>query len=486
MTKTPDSPSIALILRREQIYRVLILAVLIAGCGNNILQPPEKTRELVIQTRVGSATYSVDGISGASGFDYDLARLLAQEMGLNCRIVVAASDTDILIRLKNGEAHLAAAWQTPVDDSGIRSSTPYFQSHNVLITHEASLPLTGIEQLAHKTVNVVAGSRQEAVLRAVKEKVPDIVIAVNHKPSELDLMEGVATQRYEAAVVNNAEFDIGSNFYPELQESLEIGPALPIVWLFSPGVDAELITKANAFLERMQKSGEMDRLKDRYFGHVERLTQADSLRFIERMNSVLPQYRKLFHAAQARTGIDWRLLAALAYQESQWEPLATSPTGVRGMMMLTGDTADHLGVSNRLDPAQSIRAGALYVSDLRDALPSSIGEPDRLWLALAAYNLGMGHLNAARYIAKTQKSNPDSWFAMKKVLPLLSQAQYYSRLKSGKGRGGEAVIMVENIRVYTDILNRHEQPYRPMERIPETSAGIQSYPLQYSNEFFND
>ena len=193
-------------------------------------------------------------------------------------------------------------------------------------------------------------------------------------------------------------------------------------------------------------------------------------RFIERMQSVLPAYRVLFHAAQASTGIDWRLLAALAYQESQWEPLAASPTGVRGMMMLTGDTADRLGVSNRLDAAQSIRAGAEYLSDLRDSLPSTVREPDRLWLALAAYNLGMGHLNGARHIAKTRRADPDSWYEMKKVLPLLAQPQYYTRLKSGRGRGGEAVIMVENIRVYTDILNHHERAYRPLENVSRTVA----------------
>lgn len=131
-------------------------------------------------------------------------------------------------------------------------------------------------------------------------------------------------------------------------------------------------------------------MTDRYFGHVERLNPADVIRFVERTRSVLPQYRQHFHAAQASTGIDWRLPAALAYQESQWDPLATSPTGVRGMMMLTEDTADHLRVSNRLDPKQSIRAGSQYFSDLRDSLPASVPEPDRSWMAIAAYNLGMG------------------------------------------------------------------------------------------------
>jgi membrane-bound lytic murein transglycosylase F len=460
---------------------LLILAVFVAGCGDNTQQPLGNTSELIILTRAGATTYSAEETGGASGFDHDLARMFANDLGLQNRIVVAASDADILNRLRKGEGHLAAAWQTPIDDPDIRSSTPYYQSRNVLVTHEASLPFTGIEQLAHKTVHVVAGSRQEAALHEVRERVPDLNIAAMHQRNEIDLMEGVATQRHEATLVNNAEFDIGSNYYPELQDSLVIGADRPIVWLFAPGVDPVLIAKANEFLESIQKNGEMNRLKDRYFGHVDRLTQADSVRFIARMHSVLPQYRSLFHAAQVRTGIDWRVLAAVAYQESQWEPLATSPTGVRGMMMLTEDTADQLGVSNRLDPAQSIRAGARYLSELREALPESIGEPDRLWMAFAAYNLGMGHLNAARYIAKTLKADPDSWYEMKKVLPLLAQPSYYNRLKSGKGRGGEAVIMTENIRVYSDILNRHERPYRLMEGEAYITAGS-TYPLQNLNE----
>jgi membrane-bound lytic murein transglycosylase F len=460
----------------------LTLALFIAGCGENTQLPLENTRALMILTRAGSTTYSADDTGSASGFDYDLVRMLANELGLEIRIVVAASDSDILNRLKNGEGHLAAAWQTPLEDPLIRSSTPYFRSRNVLVTHEASLPFSGIEQLAHRTVHVVAGSRQEAALREVQERVPDLLIAAEQQRNDLDLMEGVATQRYEAALVNNAEFAIGSNYYPELQNSLVIGSERPIVWLFAPDVDPVLITRANDFLESIQKSGEMDRLKDRYFGHVDRLTQADSVRFIERMHSVLPQYRPLFQAAQVTTGIDWRMLAALSYQESQWEPQATSPTGVRGMMMLTEDTADQLGVSNRLDPAQSIRAGARYLSELRDALPESVDEPDRTWMALAAYNIGMGHFNGARYIARTLKADPDSWYEMKKVLPLLAQARYYNRLKSGKGRGGEAVILTENVRVYSDILNRHEQRYRPMDRQNKLTAGSKSYPLQNFND----
>ncbi len=206
----------------------------------------------------------------------------------------------------------------------------------------------------------------------------------------------------------------------------------------------------------------------------------DVVTFINRITSLLPKYRAIFQQAQLETEIDWRLLAAIAYQESHWDPLNTSPTGVRGMMMLTEETADRLGVSNRLDPKESILAGARYVNILKDYLPESVQEPDRTWQALASYNIGPGHFSAARTIARQLGSDSNSWYEMKKILPLLARPQYYSRLKSGRARGGEAVIMVENVRMFYDILQRHAPSYHPLqlqEESPEnnktgTGAGL--------------
>ncbi len=460
---------------------IVFLLLFLTGHGSDSLfsiKTTERKRDFTILTRVGSTAHPVGETAGASGFDHDLAKRLMQELGASFRIEVAASDTDLLQRLANGEADMAAAWQSPSDHTDIRSSLPYARSHSVLVTHEASLPITGTDQLAGKTVHAVAGSRQEALLLGLKDSVSGLVVSPTQKQSELDLMESVATRRIEAALISSAEFDIGENYYPELQSSLAIGEEHPIVWLFGPKVDPELVAKANAFIDRLQNDGEMDRLKDRYFGHVARLTTLDSVRFVEDIRTVLPRYRPVFETAQAETGIDWRLLAALAYQESQWNPLATSPTGVRGMMMLTEDTADERGVSNRLDATQSIRAGAEYLGHLRNALPPEVKEPDRMWFALAAYNLGMGHLKAARHIARTLKANADSWYEMKKVLPLLAKEQYYKRLKSGRGRGGEAVIMVENIRMFVDILKRHEHSTRALASTAQTTTGGISHPLQ--------
>ena len=211
------------------------------------------------------------------------------------------------------------------------------------------------------------------------------------------------------------------------------------------------------FFRKIRADGELDRLKKLYFTQTRRLPEADVQGILEKRITLLPLYKAAFIEAQERTGLDWRLLAALSYQESQWNPLATSPTGVRGIMMLTSDTADRLGVPDRLDVQPRILGGARYLAMMENELPARIPEPDRTWMALAAYNVGMGHLEDARRLAQRLGKNPDSWNDVKEVLPLLSNPAYARYLRLGYARGGEARILAENVRVYYEILKRFER-----------------------------
>ncbi len=276
--------------------------------------------------------------------------------------------------------------------------------------------------------------------------------------------------RAHMAIAVAARFDAGANIrWLPLVAAAVPGSRAP-AWAFANRGADDLAGRARAFVERARRDGRLERLIDRHIGHAGRLSEDAVGQFIGKVQSDLPHYRRDFVEAQALSGIDWRLLAALAYQESHWDPLATSWTNVRGMMMLTEDTADRLGVKNRLDARQSILAGARYLAELRDQLPAEVPEPDRLWLAVAAYNLGMGHMNGARFIATLVKRDPDSWYEMKQVLPLLSKPEYHSRLKSGAARGGEAVIMTENVRNYYDILQRHEKADAPPQALSMSSS----------------
>jgi membrane-bound lytic murein transglycosylase F len=208
------------------------------------------------------------------------------------------------------------------------------------------------------------------------------------------------------------------------------------------------------FFARIEEDGTLDRLIDQYYGHNDRIMPIDAAAFLNKTNKVLPHYRQLFEEAASLTGIEWQLLAAMAYRESHWNPLATSYTKVRGMMMLTEDTADRMNVSNRLDARESIMAGARYLQLLKEQLPLRIDEPERTWFALAAYNQGMGHLEDARILAQRFGLNADLWVDVQKVMPKMRSPSVANTLKHGYARGGEAVVYVETVRLYHDMLKR--------------------------------
>jgi membrane-bound lytic murein transglycosylase F len=270
----------------------------------------------------------------------------------------------------------------------------------------------------------------------------------------------VADGALDCVAANELQIAYARNLQPGLSGAFDIGAPSRLAWAFPRDVDPALFEQVQAFFARIRQDGTLRRLLDRFYGHNERLATMDSATFITRCNTTLPDFRHLFEEAATLTGEDWRLLAAIAYQESQWDPLATSFTNVRGMMMLTEDTADQMKVENRLDARASIIAGARYLVMLKEQMPERIPEPDRTWLALAAYNQGFGHMEDARILTVRAGLNPDSWTDVKKWMPLLSEPDYFETVKHGYARGGEAVIMVENIRSYYDMLKRLE-PERP-------------------------
>jgi membrane-bound lytic murein transglycosylase F len=258
------------------------------------------------------------------------------------------------------------------------------------------------------------------------------------------------------------DFDLMRNFYPGLAVAFDIGDTQKIVWALPRGSTHALRNALARFIEQSRKDGTINRIYERYFGHVKRLDNTDILGILQRLPQRLPGLRQHFREAQTLTGIDWRLLAAIGYQESQWNALATSPTGVRGLMMLTGQTADRMGVANRLDPRQSILGGARYLALMKETLPARITEPDRTWLALAAYNQGQGHMEDARRIAQARGGSPDNWADVKEALPHLGRGSYAKVTKYGYARGAEALLFAENIRNYYDILMRLEPEYNPL------------------------
>ena len=206
------------------------------------------------------------------------------------------------------------------------------------------------------------------------------------------------------------------------------------------------------FFNNLKTNQTLEVLNEKYFGHLNRLNRQDINGFLTRVKSRLPKYQKIFEQAAKLYSMDWRLVAALGYQESHWVPDAESFTGVRGIMMLTLPTAKRLGVTDRTDVRQNIFAATKYLKTLRETLPKDIKEPDRTWMALASYNVGYGHLEDARILAQRIGLDPNLWISVRRTLPLLMNKKYYLKLKNGYARGGEAVTLVERVRNYLQIL----------------------------------
>lgn len=429
----------------------IVLALALTGCER--LPTPEQSGELVIGIRVVPGFYQHDdGVE--FGFEHDLAVAFAESQRLKPRFVTTADSYGLTELATQRRVHMVTVMPLGVSD------LPYSQSiHTVgqVIAGQAEeLGPENLDELPGQTVQVIAGSPLADVLRGLPT--PPVVVEVPGV-DEMGLLETVAQGRNTLAAVHEIYLDLASNFYPDLRPLLRLPGQVELGWAFTGPGATNLRAKADDFIAEARKNGTLARLHDRYFGHIKRITNVGAAQFIEDIQTKLPNFRRDFQTAEELTGIDWRLLAALAYQESRWDPLATSYTNVRGMMMLTEDTADHLGVKNRLDAAESIRAGARYFLELAEQVPASTPYPDRLWLALSAYNLGMGHFRGGLAIARSMKRDPDSWYEMKQVLPQLARPHIYARLKSGRARGGEAVIMVENIRTYFDVLSRFEAPH---------------------------
>ncbi len=427
---------------------LLSLSLLLSACGQQL--PPWRDGKLLVIVP--------DVSQGAEAeFERELALLFGEHLHAAVELIPSPPEK-VGQTLRKHHAHLAAAsLRSGINNSSLRFG-PSYQTvrEQIICSRDGHFPKK-LADLKDKGLVVVAESAQEEALREARKVSPWLQWQPRREANVKDLLQEVAEGTVDCAVANELQLADARNYYSNLVAAFDIGPPSRLAWAFSMDADPELPKEVHVFFAHIRQDGTLNRLLDRYYGHSGRLQPLDAAAFIAKINKVLPGYRALFEEAADLTGIDWRLLAALAYQESQWDPLATSFTNVRGMMMLTEDTADRMEVKNRLDPRESILAGARYLALLREQMPARIPEPDRTWMALAAYNQGYGHLEDARILTERAGLNSDSWSDVKKWMPLLNQPGYHNTLKHGYARGGEAVILVESIRSYHDML-KHLAP----------------------------
>lgn len=439
---------------------ILCLLTITGSVRPNTVEKIRSQGEIVVITRNSPTTYFEDNV-GATGYEFELAKAFADYLGVNLVVKQADNLSELYREIETNDAAFAAAGLTVTTEKNkwVRFSTPYMQVSQQVIYRRGGMRPKEVFDLAKGQLVVTSDSSHAIQLRQLQsQKIPELTWSESPDFETVELLQMVATGEVDFTVIDSNEFEMLQAYYPNLAIAFDLTGAQPLAWAFPQSRDDSLFQAAEGFFRNAQTNGLLSEFRERFYGHLDQLNYVGAKRFQKQTDKKLEKYDDLFQDAAKEHDLDWRLLAAMSYQESHWNPRAKSFTGVRGMMMLTRRTAKELGVRNRLDPKQSIDGGAAYLVKLRKRLPKEIHEPDRTWMALAAYNVGYGHLTDARKLAKKDGGDNSRWMDVKDYLPLLSQKRYYKQTRHGYARGSEPVSYVQNIRRYFDVLVWNDSP----------------------------
>ena len=432
-----------------------VAALLLAGCAQpsqSALAQIRARHELRVVTLNAPTSYYL-GAHGPRGLEYRLASAFAQQLGVKLQIEPVLDAAAMRAALAQGRADIAAAGITAEGawrGVGV-ASIPYEQVAQLVVQGHGGTHPRDVTDLCGARVVVRAASPQEAALQAIRQHGITQLSWSAQASGQADPLELVEQGNADYAVVDASEFAFARHIYPDLSVAFALPDARPVQWVIRAG-GQDLAAAVNAFFARVRRSGELAAIEQSAAAQSDQFDYQDARRFQDDIATRLPQLLGLFQQAALATGLDWRLLAAVGYQESKWQMQAVSDEGAEGVMMLTTDAAAAIGVSNRDDLRQNILGGARYLAQVIRSIPRHVPEPDRTWLALAAYNVGYGHVEDARVLTQRLGKNPDSWADVREQLPLLAEQQWYERAKRGYARGWEPARFVEQVRQYLAVL----------------------------------
>jgi membrane-bound lytic murein transglycosylase F len=439
---------------------LFIGCIWLAACGKSdqettrdLLDTIVERGELVVLTTNQPTTYYIDRDDEPTGPEFDMVTSFARSLGVETRFIEYDSTEGVIAALRNAEGDIAAAGLTITGErkAEFDFGPVYMDVSEYLVCHRDTPVVKTIEDLSGLEIVVPNATSYADTLN---KQYPGIDWSIDDHLLTPALLEKVRNREVECTISDSTIFDINRRYYPEISVRFTLHKGSQLAWMFARN-NPRLEESIRQWLTTYRGSGEYDQKIEKYYGHIDVFDYVDVQKFKRRIDSRLPKYREMFIKAAKENDISPSLLAAQSYQESHWNPRAKSPTGVRGIMMLTQPVAKSLGVSSRLDARQNIFAGAKYHAKMKNMFDDSVLEPDRSWMALAAYNVGRGHFRDAQGLAKKLGKNPELWIDMKEILPLLSDKEYYKDLTYGYARGNEPVQYVTRIRDYDDILMQH-------------------------------
>ncbi|MDX1667998.1 MAG: membrane-bound lytic murein transglycosylase MltF [Limnobacter sp.] len=424
------------------------------GGSVNVSELPKDGEVLKVVTRSGPTTYYVNRFDEPGGPEATLINHLARDNNWTVQWEVVDSTAEVLEALENNEAHMAAAGLTITKERNERLAPGgvYQVVQEQLVCHQKhkNFPRKPEEMVGHD-IRVTAKSSYVDTLNRYKQELPGLQFTEEEDHTSEMLLAEVAEDISGCVVADSNIVTKTMRLFPDLRVGFSFPGKRQLGW-YMPSESTELAELTQKWLTSQTGKQATKEMQDRHYAYIDDFDFVDMRALNENIEERLPKYRDLFEQAEKETGIPADLLAALAYQESHWNPDAVSPTGVRGIMMLTQNTAQSLGVEDRTDPEEAILAGARYLRDRYDRLPDTIPERDRWFQAMASYNIGRAHVLDVRSFAREMGKNPDSWADLREVLPLKADKRYYPKMRYGYARGYEPVMYVKRIRNYRDVI----------------------------------
>lgn len=416
------------------------------------LKQVQSKTEVVVLTTQSPLIYSRSASGDLHGIDFDLLQNFAQHFGLNLKYKVFKDEDAVLQALSAGEGDLAASrFRTFQKVSGFLVGPGYEETYLALYCHQKT-QVQNIKDLQNKQVLLLEKDNYQGLHQRLTQLAPGIKLNVRKDLKIFEALKAVQKMNFDCLISESLAGDYHSQQFSQIEKVTALTEPYSLSWLITPE-NSDLLRLIQSWYLQASRNDEITQVLIRYKNYSSKLDKQDLAKLTEKIKTTLPEFIDTFKKAAAAYRLPWQLVAAVAYQESHWNPDAQSYTGVQGLMQLTNETASFLGVEDRTDPEQSIWGGAKYLRYLIDQTPKHIHTKERLALALAAYNVGWAHLRDAQKLAENSERNPFAWHHLRHILPLLADPEYSANLEYGAARGHETVEFVERVKSFYTFLS---------------------------------
>ena len=407
---------------------------------------------LRVLTRNSSSTYFITR-GEVVGFEYDLARRFAEQLGLRLEMVVPPSRHDLGRWLREGKGDVIAAGLTASDERAEREGVAFSRMMNEVretvvarfdeSEPHAPVPLS-VAELAGRQLVVRRSSSYWRTLEAIRDEAGFELAAAPESLETEELIARVGNGEYDLTVADSQILAIEQSWRADVQPAFALPGAIFHAWAVRPS-NPELLAAIDAFFDEEYRGLFYNVTRNKYFGNATSIRERLALR--PKNTGAISPYDDLVKRYSPRFGFDWRLVVAQMFQESRFDPKARSFAGARGLLQVMPRTARELGYDDLEDPEIGIRAGLDYLAWVRDRFEPSIPSAERTWMTLAAYNVGAGHVRDAQRIAVEHGLDPTRWFGHVEAALLLKQKpEIHRKTRFGYARASEPVAYVRNIR----------------------------------------